>query len=218
MAILVSPTTLTAASLGPAIGGDPRSYLAIDKAGVVLCCNPKAASTSIIAAVKQALGVFGGPMHLHPELDFVTKREMQQRYPRHRRAIFVREPLSRLLAVYHYHCHQTRMRNCTNMRERGFRAGMPFAEFLDLVRLDPEGDPHYARQTALMPTPSFVGRIENLDAAWQQFSAWTGLALPPVRWLNRGTAVDVSGVTEAQRAEIIDLYRADYNAFGYAED
>ena len=192
----------------------------------VWICNPKAASRSLIAALRAA----------DPGAVLVRDRTLEQIHARHPEAgsylsfAFLRHPAARTRSFY-ADKHARARRNRTDRRwfiepYHGVRPGMTFAElcrWLDTpCGADAFADRHWLSQwrqisDASGRLPDFVGRFESIDADWRAIGARLGLPPTPLPRRNAGDPglLRESGPDPETDALLRRRYARDYEIGGY---
>ncbi|MXY16819.1 MAG: sulfotransferase family protein [Acidobacteria bacterium] len=192
----------------------------------VWICNPKAASRSLIAALRTA----------DPDAVLVRHRTLEQvyaRYPEARpyfRFAFLRHPFERVRSFYaDKHALARRDRAAYRWFIKpypGVRLGMAFAElcrWLDSpCGADAFADRHWLSQWRQVADdqgrlPDFLGRCERIEADWRAVSALLGLPATSLPRLNAG---DVGLLRASAPDPEIDAllrrrYARDYRIGGY---
>ena len=192
----------------------------------VWICNPKAASRSLIAALRAA----------DPDAVLIRHRTLEEIHARHPETrpyfsfAFLRHPLQRTRSFYadkHALARHDRTAYRWFIRPcHGVRLGMTFAElcrWLDTpCGADAFADRHWLSQWRQIADergrlPDFVGRCERLEADWRAISARLGLPPTPLPRLNAG---DASLLRDASSDPEIDAllrrrYARDFEIGGY---
>lgn len=197
-------------------------------------CNPKAASRSLIAALRAA----------DPAAVPIRGRTLEQVYARYPEArgyfsfAFVRHPLARTRSFYEdKHALAGRDRNAYRWfiePYHGLRLGMSFAEvcrwLLTPCGADAFADRHWLSQSRQIATvdgraPDFLGRFERLDADWRAVAERLGLPPAPLPRLNpsprRGAAapgLEDGGGDDAELGALLRRrYAEDFALGGYGD-
>ena len=191
-------------------------------------CNPKAASRSIIRALRAA----------DPDAELIRKRtldEILDRRPALRAYFsfaFVRHPMGRTRSFHAdkhgLALHDRRARRWFIEPWHGLHLGMRFPEFCRWLATpagsDAFADRHWLSQHAQIRTregrrPDFVGRWETLEEDWRTVTTSTGM---PHRALPRLNArrEPAPAPDEAETPEVVALlrrrYAEDFRLWGYA--
>lgn len=174
---------------------------------------PKVAATAMRRALLIGNGVelTKGQVHRHPALIKLSTSEALKRGPVY---AFVRHPLDRLVS-----CWADRINGWPPSRPMlalGYVAGEPFAAFVRRVQqIGAMQNVHTAPQTAFIETGVRWHQIEDAKAAWPVVMRETGL--PPLEHCNRSERSDWRQHFDAETLAIAqDIYRDDFEAFGYA--
>lgn len=99
-----------------------------------------------------------------------------------------------------------------------------FREFLDVIKLQDLSvcNPHWRRQTqyAFLNAMNFttVGRLEKLDETIREFLDRAGFDTGEAGARRMNATVAAGSYDEATAALVYELYRADFDAFGYEKD
>ena len=191
-------------------------------------CNPKAASRSLIRALRAA----------DPKARLIRGRtldEILDRRPALRDYFsfaFVRHPVSRTLSFHadkHGRAlHDRRARRWFIEPWHGLSTGMGFDELCRWLATpagsDAFADRHWLSQHEQLRTrdrglPDFVGRWETLDDDWRRVAAHTGMPCRPLPRLNvrRDAAPDADMAATPEAAALLHWrYAADFRLWGYA--
>ena len=183
-------------------------------------CNPKAASRSLIAALRA----------VDPDAVPIRHRTLEQvlaRYPEageYFRFAFLRHPVHRTRS-FHADKH-TLARRDRNARRwfidpwHGLRPGMSFAEFCRWLETpcgaDAFADRHWLSQSRQIAAadgrmPDFLGRFETLEADWGAVTARLRLPPVPLPHLNASTTGETGQAGEAGcGGEIMEQMRRRY--------
>ena len=191
-------------------------------------CNPKAASRSLIAALRAA----------DPAAMLIRDRALEEVYARHPRArtffsfAFVRHPAERTRSFY-ADKHALARRDADARRwfiepYHGLRLGMTFAEFCRWLDTpfgsDAFADRHWLSQSRQIATadgrlPDFLGRYEQLNADWCTIAGRLGLPAVPLprlnasdRRLSRAASLDPDSAALLKRR-----YADDFELGGYRD-
>ena len=223
-----------AAALGLAANAGRRPDLGAEKIvshryRFVWICTPKAASRSIIAALRAADP--GALLIEGRSLDRVLARHPEARG--YFRFAFLRDPRARILSFW-ADKHGLARRDRDNRRWfiepwHGVSLGMDFAAFCRWLATpcgsDAYADRHWlsqARQVADADgrLPDFLGRWETLEADWRWVTGRLGLPAARLPHLNAGpgrpgraAALDAGAVALLERR-----YAADFRLGGYGAD
>ena len=192
----------------------------------VWICNPKAASRSLIAALRA----------VDPDAVLIRHRTLEEVHARHRETrsyfsfAFLRHPVERTRSFWadkHARARHDRTFHRWFIKPyHGVRLGMTFAElcrWLDTpCGADAFADRHWLSQWRQIADehgrpPDFVGRCEQLEADWRTITARLGLPPTPLPWLNPG---DAGFLRESVRDPEVDAvlhrrYARDYELGGY---
>ena len=189
-------------------------------------CNPKAASRSLIAALRAA----------DPDALLIRERTLEQVHARHPEArsyfsfAFLRHPRERIRSFYadkHARARHERTLYLQFIRPyHGVRLGMTFGELCAWLGTpcgaDAFADRHWLSQWRQLVDPQgrlpdFLGRYEHLEADWRTLRARLGLPRAALPRLNAGDpgfrrdAVADAGIDALLRRR----YARDYEIGGY---
>lgn len=187
---------------------------------MIFFCIPKAANSSIKAAILKALGipVTEDVPHKHPALNVQpAARTRAAKYKDYLRITVVRNPFDRLVSFWAQKICTERVKT-QGHTNRGFYLNMPFDECIRLICADPRANAHYHPQAELMERPHFVGRIENLPRDWQWIRNLCRplelVDLPHYNKSDHGNYRDYYGWKTRRLVE--NTYSEDLAAFGYS--
>ena len=193
--------------------------------GFVWICNPKAASRSMIAALRRA----------DPSAELIRGRTLDEALARrpwsrnYFRFAFMRHPITRAYACY-ADKHTLALRDRAARRWfiepfYGLRTGMTFEDFCRWLATpfgaDGFADRHWLSQHRQLcgadgRLPDFIGRFENLDADWREACALAGIPCRGLPHLNAGRAPAAANVPDAACAALLRRrYETDVRLGGY---
>ncbi|MCZ0811369.1 MAG: sulfotransferase family protein [Pseudomonadota bacterium] len=227
----------------PASGHNPRHVILLPRHGIAYVRVPKAANSSVKAALALAFELRSkadAPVSQDRFWNHVAQGEALRLTPgrfvsggyatRCWTFTFVRHPVARL-----YSCWNNKVIENTALspafERMGVRTGMSFADFVRAVGDTPDdrADIHVCSQAAILefrgkPVADFVGRLESIQADWarinQEIETRTGIAPGRMRRKNvRGmTMPDVAeSLPDDVLARIRRRYARDFALF-YPQD
>ena len=194
--------------------------------GFLWICNPKAASRSIISALRSA----------DPDAELIreqTLSEIATARPEVRRYVsfaFVRHPCSRTFSCYADKHTLARSQTAAHRyfieRFHGFRRTMSFVEFCRWLNTacgsDAFADRHWLSQHLQIRgpdgrLPDFIGFYERLDADWEAVCRHVGLPYRRLPRLNRSPAglPATSHLNEEATGLLRRRYADDFRVLGY---
>ena len=203
---------------------DPLN-IALESPRVIFMLTPKAANTSVVQAVGDALGI---PGRADLALPTVDKAEAVRRKSYGWLVVaFVRHPVDRLISCWRDKVSEPGRFHEPFLRKYGtaVRPGMPFGDFAEMVCATPdeEADQHFrsqAHELMIGPEAAFgdLVRFEDLAQGWNRVCreiARRGLVLGVLPHANRSRAKRPA-VPGPLREKIMRRYQQDYSVFNYA--
>ena len=132
----------------------------------------------------------------------------------------VRNPLERLVSGWAYFCRDGRLNNQQQLRQIGYRHGMPFDAFLEVAFTSHWMNQHTRRQADFIGPQPFdrMARTENLTAEWAALRMRFP-QLRPVGHHNRSTHGDWrEHYSRGMRRRAETIYAADMELYEGASD
>jgi len=211
----------------------PREFYVLDAQQLVYLPVPKAACSSIKAALAKAGGIVvaeNQSIHFHPSWH-IQKGDLNQAQSVYYKFSFVRNPFERLVSCYREKIMFTPTREHPDPVYNGYYFALPahssFADFAQRVAKipDPLADNHFKSQYALLynsgkPLVDFVGKVEQLDHEWKQIAGQyqlePTLISSNVTKSKQGCYSDYRLYYNESLAKLVyERYRQDIEGFGY---
>lgn len=196
----------------------PQNTIILPDFKLVFFCVPKAANSSIKAAILAALGVdvTEDVPHSHPALN-LCRPEAVRRFKDYLRIAVVRNPFDRLVSFWKQKICTWRVDVQGHSRD-GFHRDMPFEQCAAKVCENPHRNAHYWPQAELVRRPHFIGRTENLERDWEWIRHLAQPLelgkLPHYNKSEHGHYRDYYDWTTRRMVE--NTYAADLKMFGYS--
>jgi len=184
----------------------------------VFVLTPRVASNAILDALARHHDIIGArTWNERSVLPALTLDEVKDQIPDWPRAMFVRNPFSRLIGVYEYHLREMKLQASWTLRELGFRSDMTFPEFLHRALVDPEADEHLAMQAWQTDCADFVGTFEHLNEDWAKLREKIGVDLPLLKIINGAGTRDPGQdyYNGDLRRKVEQVYDIDLRTFHY---
>lgn len=218
----------------------PRRFFIYEPLRVVYLSIPKAACTSIKAALAKACGIAVArelevhQIHSRPEMRLQEGR-LDKAAEGYYKFSFVRNPFERVVSCYRdkvvASAHpQNPKANYFSSYAIPMPSHLSFAEFVKRISAIPDrlADTHFQSQYALLYDAGelqvdYLGRVENLQQDWrpvaEKFQLSLSLNHSNVSKHNAGSHSDYRCYyTEALAQLVYERYRRDVEEFGYEEE
>ena len=177
---------------------DSKSMLnnaVLDKWKCVFFCIPKAANTSIKAALLKAMGYKVSPDidHRHPALNVSRTKYIAEHCRDYSKFAIVRNTWDRLVSCYEQKICTERV-DTQGFKTYGFYRDMPFADFIDKACRNPYANVHFFPQLDAISyhglvLPDFIGFFHNLSDDWAEIQRRCELSLDDLPHYNESDHV-----------------------------
>ena len=192
----------------------------------VMFCIPKAANSSIKAAILHTLG-YGenlGQMinHRHKALNISSPKKVFNNYMQHFKAVIVRNPFDRLVSCFESKIKVPAYCSTRGFARHGFHTDMNFKQYIEKVKEVPFGNYHYEPQYPSLVhdgcfLPDYVGKFENLRYAWNNIRYLCGIdfkSLPHIHKSPRRRPYR-EYYNKYTRVSVERMFADDLEKFGY---